>query len=289
MIAQLNWRGILRQNMTALGDTGSLFRRILVIVAHQDDETACSILLQRAREAQVVFATDGAPASEFFWGRYGSRDKYAAVRRTEALQALGVIGIEHAIFLQDGDSGVTFHDQELYLSLPSATRALAELAGQFKPDALVTPAYEGGHPDHDACSFLASAVGHSLSIPTWEMPLYNRSPNGTLVHQQFRIPLDGEIVFYPTELELRRRDEMLSKYVSQPDASQFVSAQVERFRPQPSYDYSQPPHPGPLNYEAWGWLMTGTELCSAFQSCTESWLPFSSQNYRKRSHRQVAG
>jgi hypothetical protein len=46
----------------------SLFGRILVIVAHQDDETACSVLLQRAREAWVVFATDGAPASEFFWG-----------------------------------------------------------------------------------------------------------------------------------------------------------------------------------------------------------------------------
>ncbi len=271
-----------------IGDTRSLFRRILVVVAHQDDETACSVLLQRAGQARVVFATDGAPASEFFWGGYGSRDKYAAVRRAEALQSLGVIRIEGATFLQDADTGVAFHDQELYLSLPLAMAALEELVCQFKPDALITPAYEGGHPDHDACSFLASAVGHSLSIPIWEMPLYHRSPTATLIHQEFRIPSDGEILLYPTEFELRRRNEMLSKYVSQPEVSKFVSAQVERFRPQPSHDYSRPPHPGTLNYEVWGWPMTGTELCSAFQSCKENWSLPDRENHKKRTRGQVA-
>ncbi len=47
-------------------DSKVLLGRVLVVVAHQDDEAACSVLLQRAREAQVVFATDGAPACEFF-------------------------------------------------------------------------------------------------------------------------------------------------------------------------------------------------------------------------------
>jgi N-acetylglucosamine malate deacetylase 2 len=128
-------------------------------VAHQDDETACSVLLQRAREARVVFATNGAPPSDFFWHRYGSRQQYAAVRHAEALQSLGVIGITEATFLQDAAR----QDQELYRFLPSALEAL-ELARHFKPDALVTPAYEGGHPDYDACSFLARSVGHSLSV-----------------------------------------------------------------------------------------------------------------------------
>ncbi len=246
---------------------GSLFGRILVVVAHQDDETACSVLLQRAREAAVVFATDGAPASEFFWQRYRSRQQYAAVRQAEALRSLRVIGIAAPAFLQDAATNIPFQDQELYRSLPSAIAALGQLACRFKPDALVTPAYEGGHPDHDACSFLVSAVGHCLSVPRWEMPLYHRSRTGTLVHQQFRSPLGGEILLYPTRSELRRRDEMLSKYISQPDISEFVSARVERFRPQPDYDYSRLPHPGALNYETWGWPMTGTDLCTAFQSC----------------------
>jgi hypothetical protein len=32
----------------------------------------------------------------------------------------------------------------------------------------------------------------------------------------------------------------------------FVTARVERIRPQPSYDYSPQPHLGLLNYEGWG-------------------------------------
>lgn len=262
-----------------VGDTRSLFGQILVLVAHQDDETACSVLLQRARQAWVVFATDGAPASEFFWRGYGTRDQYAAARYAEAVQSLGVIGIPEAIFLQDPANHAPFHDQELYRSLTSAITALEDLAGRLKPDALVTPAYEGGHPDHDACSFLANVIADNLSIPVWEMPLYHRSPDGALVHQEFRIPVGGEILLRPSQSELLLRDQMLSKYISQPDASKFVSALVERFRPQPGYDYSRPPHPGALNYEFWGWPVTGFELCAAF----ESYRPNSKRGLRREA------
>ena len=74
-----------------VGDTRSLFGRILVVVAREDDETACSVLLQRAHEARVVFATDRAPASEFFRRGYGSRQQYAAVRhgKTRNVHVLG--------------------------------------------------------------------------------------------------------------------------------------------------------------------------------------------------------
>lgn len=214
-----------------------------------------------------MFTTDGAPAAEFFWRRYGSREHYAAVRHPEALESLEVIGITGATFLEDALMRVRFHDQELFRGLPPAIQALEELAHHFKPDALVAPAYEGGHPDHGACSVLVSAVDQSLAIPRWEMPLYHRSPTGALVHQKFRIPLGGEIILNPTQLELRRRDEMLKKYVSQLDISMFVTARMKSFRPQPNYDYSRPPHLGPLNYEVWGWPMTGPQLCTAFRCC----------------------
>ena len=59
-------------------------------MAPEDDEPPVQ-LLQRVREAQVVFATDRAPASEFFWRGYGSRRQYAAVRhgKTRNLHVLG--------------------------------------------------------------------------------------------------------------------------------------------------------------------------------------------------------
>jgi len=252
--------------MTTDGDISPLFGRVLVLVAHPDDETACSVLLHRAGEAHVAFATDGAPAPEFFWSSYSSRRQYATVRHAEALHSLAVIGVAEPLFLRDDVSDAPFQDQALHLSLRSAKKSLEDLAHRLKPDALVAPAYEGGHPDHDACSFLAAAVGRSLSLPTFEMPLYHRSPSGTLVHQAFRDNLGADILLYPTQLELQDRAEMLNRYVSQTDLAMFVTALVERLRPQPVYDYLRPPHLGLLNYEVWGWHMTGTELCSAFQN-----------------------
>jgi N-acetylglucosamine malate deacetylase 2 len=244
----------------------SLGSRLLVFVAHQDDEVTCSVLLQRTPAALIVFATDGAPSAEFFWSSYGSRRRYAEVRHGEALESVGVLDNVKAIFLKDATTDLPFRDQELFRSLPSAGKALEAIARQFRPDALLAPAYEGGHPDHDACNFLVNTVGRALAIPRWEMPLYHRSPNGSLVRQKFRVSGVGEILLHPSQLELKRRGEMLSKYVSQPDLPKFIGEEIERFRLQPDYDYFQPPHSGALNYEVWGWPMTGSDVCAAFQS-----------------------
>ena len=60
-------------------------------------------LLQKMREAVVVIATDGAPRDEFFWGRYGSREAYAAVRREEARRAAQVAGVRELVLLAEED------------------------------------------------------------------------------------------------------------------------------------------------------------------------------------------
>jgi LmbE family N-acetylglucosaminyl deacetylase len=241
--------------------------RTLALVAHPDDETACAALLHRAREPLVVFGTDGSPMSPFFWGRFGSRASYAAVRREEAQRALPLIGIPHPTFLSTHASRLAFPDQQLYQRLDEAWVALLELASKLHLEAILAPAYEGGHPDHDSCSLLACLLGRELGIPVWEMPLYHRSQSGSLKHQEF-LNLNGtELTLYPTAEELGKRAEMLSTYASQPDASQFVNSPVELYRPQPEYDYSCPPHAGQLNYEAWQWPMSGFEVCQAFRSC----------------------
>jgi hypothetical protein len=35
----------------------------------------------------------------------------------------------------------------------------------------------------------------------------------------------------------------------------------ERFRPAPRYDFSRPPHAGPLQYELWDFPLTGRAFC----------------------------
>jgi LmbE family N-acetylglucosaminyl deacetylase len=244
----------------------SLFGHVLVLVAHPDDETACATLLQRARDATVVFCTDGAPKSSFFWNSYGSAEQYAVVRSGEARRALEILGITSMYFLRDPATQRLFSDQELYRAVPEALTALTS-AMTTQLDAIVAPAYEGGHPDHDACSLLAYLVGCERNIPVWEMPLYHRSEGGELVHQQFLEPDGSEVTLCSTARELGRRAEMLAAYASQQDAPNFISASMELFRPQPTYDYCRPPHPGLLNYELWGWPMSATEVCGAFHAC----------------------
>jgi N-acetylglucosamine malate deacetylase 2 len=243
-----------------------LLGRTLVLVAHPDDETACTALLQRARHATVMFCTDGAPSSKYFWASYGSRRAYADIRSTEAKKSLTIIGKTDLEFLCDPHRHERFKDQELYQNVTSAFAALLSKSREWQLEAIVAPAYEGGHPDHDACCFLAHLLGKELAIQVWEMPLYYRAPIGTVVHQEFIQPNGTEIPIALTNDELEKRREMFAAYVSQPDAPDFVKALVEVYRPQIAYDFAQPPHAGKLNYEVWGWSMTGIQLCHAFQA-----------------------
>jgi N-acetylglucosamine malate deacetylase 2 len=246
-------------------DLQALLGRTLVLVAHPDDEAAgCGVLLQRVSHPVVVFATDGAPRDDYFWRRFGSRQAYAETRRGEARDALGLIGVRQFEFLAVPNTSDSFVDQELYLAVPDALRALESVLDHHRPEALLTLAYEGGHPDHDTCNFLASLIGRRRRLPVFEMALYHRSADGLSVHLEFRLPSNAEITVEPTPEELDRKHRMLAAYKSQQLSVEFFTSDVERFRPLAAYDYGRPPHPGTLNYEAWQWSMSGSDLVRAF-------------------------
>ena len=59
---------------------------------------------------------------------------------------------------------------------------------------------------------------------------------------------------------------MVGSYVSQIQALEAFDLQVERFRPQLSYDFLRPPNTELINYEAWQWRMDAAELCGAFSA-----------------------
>lgn len=240
----------------------------MVLVAHPDDEAVgCGVLLQRMQNGIVVFATDGGPSDRYFWGQYGSPEAYVELREREARDALGIAGI-HEIHYLTGPDGKRIQDQEAFRSLPTAFDSLKKLVDELKPEAMLTLAYEGGHPDHDSCSVLSRALQTEVKLPVWEVPLYHRSTDGAGVHQEF-LPRDGERDEYVASIEatpdeLARKKRMVEAYVSQPGLVSTFKLDVERFRPQVAYDYTQPPHPGKLNYEAWQWRMSGEEVSRAF-------------------------
>lgn len=252
-----------------------LLGRTLVLLAHPDDETGgCTALIQRVREPIVVFATDGAPKDEFFWKAYGSQDRYRRIRKQEARCSLAGLGISNVHFLDEfmGATG-TFPDQELHERLSPALSALLAIVRRYRPHAILVPAYEGGHPDHDACSFLGALAGELAATPVWEMPLYHRDARGRLVCRRFRELNGTEIKIRLTTNELVNRSIMIANYSSQTDLGSFIDSNVERFRPQPQYDYTRRPHDGPANYEAWGWPITAERVCKNFRECMSQARP----------------
>ncbi len=251
--------------------------RTLVLVSHPDDETVgCGALMQRMAEPIVVIATDAAPRNEYFWGKHGSRLRYARRRAEEARAALSVAGVSEVVFLAEEARGEEiFLDQELYRGIRQGMELLAGIAERYRPQGLVTMAYEGGHPDHDVCSFLGRMLAEQYRLEVWEFPLYHRQHAqatcaaesgraGELVYQRFVVPGDKqETLLEVTPDELAIKQKMLAAYTSQhPFLFEFDPA-VERFRPQHAYDYSRPPHLGTLNYEAWQWPVTGRQVCAA--------------------------
>ncbi len=258
-----------------MADISELLGRTLVLVAHPDDETVgCGALLQRIAEPIVVFATDGAPHDQYFWDKYGSRLRYQRIREEEARQALSIIGVNEIEFFgnQPSQAGEGIADQSLHEHLFEAYEMLQSLITRHRLEAILTLAYEGGHPDHDCCSILGARLGIDSKVPVWEIPLYRRYLNGELVHQGFlshgyeheEVQLD----ISPEESKNKRA--MLDAYASQHPFLLEFDAAVERFRPQPKYDYTRRPHEGLLNYEAWGWTIKGEHVCNAHRNFTKS-------------------
>ena len=243
----------------------SLLGRTLVLVAHPDDECiAFGALLQRMREPVVVFATNGSPADPYFWQKYGSREAYAALRRREALASMKAVGVKDVIFLADLPGGERLIDQELFRNLWPAFDLLADIIRCRMTTALLTLAYEGGHPDHDSCSFLGAQLAKLAAIPCWEAPLYHRDADGGGTFQEFITPSGGETDLRPTPEEEERKREMCQAYKSQGDFLSRFTLSPETVRPQSMYDYTRPPHEGKTNYEAWQWKMSAQEVSAAF-------------------------
>jgi LmbE family N-acetylglucosaminyl deacetylase len=258
-----------------MNDLDPLLRATLILVAHPDDEVvACGSLMQKMRKAVVVFATDGAPRNDVFWKQYGSRQGYSAVRREEANTALESIGAD-AIFLADYIEG-GIADQELFLNLPAAISQITTMVSQVRPDCILTPAYEGGHPDHDAACFIGSVLGRRTEVPVWESPLYHRKADGSVAVQTFaeltgrehEVPVDGASPASVREKE--KKLAMIHAYKSQGLVLEAFRPELETFRPLANYDFTRPPLPWKLNYEHWEWAMTGADVAAAFTAFLEA-------------------
>ncbi len=233
-------------------------RRSLVVVAHPDDEVlGCGILMTRLPCVTVVHVTDGAPSNGDDARRHGFEDPltYAAARWAEACGALALAGVpacRHHSF------GIA--DQEAAHRLCNIALRLVSFLKDA--DLVLTHAYEGGHPDHDAVAFAVWAAvrlaGRMAQTTIVEMPFYHAGPEGW-IRQRF-LPHDDasdeiRLDLGPENLELKRR--MIACYPTQSETLAGFRLDQESFRVAPAYDFSVLPNGANLLYERHGWNLKG--------------------------------
>jgi N-acetylglucosamine malate deacetylase 2 len=105
-------------------------------------------------------------------------------------------------------------------------------------DGILTHAFEAGHPDHDVCAFMASALAISHGWPVWEMPLYHLSPDGNWRFQTFKEQVSAEWALQLTEVERSHKQRTLACYQSQAAVVELCDVREERFRRQWLHDFT---------------------------------------------------
>jgi N-acetylglucosamine malate deacetylase 2 len=206
------------------------FGRVLVVVAHPDDETiGCGGLLRRAAASLVVFGVDGAPLHYGYEKQFGSLQKYSEIRFGEASRALQHIR-DCSVRRLAHRGGEFFPDQHLFLQLPEAFVSLMRIAREFSPDLVVSHALEGGHLDHDACHILSKQAATALNVPALEFPLYWQSEAGKDVFQRFREQREDELVLRLSPEECGVKRKMFAEYRTQQNLLSVFQADSERFR-----------------------------------------------------------
>ncbi|HET7755593.1 MAG TPA: PIG-L family deacetylase [Anaeromyxobacteraceae bacterium] len=235
---------------------------VAIVAAHPDDETiGASALLLRSPGAAVIHLTDGAPRDRAFWTvkTDASRDEYATRRRLELRRAMRIAGVPEERQLR-----LAAVDQEAALALVPLARALAELLVDLRPRRIVTHAYEGGHPDHDAAAFVARGAIALLrqsgaeAPRLFEMTSYHASSGGALATCEYLDARAGPVhTRVLSAVERRAKDEMLAAYESQRDVIAWFPRELERLRRAPRCDFGRPPHEGVLWYERMGFPIDG--------------------------------
>ena len=228
-------------------------RRMALVVAHPDDETiAAGGSLHLMPDLLLVHVTDGAPWSNGDVVRRGfaTPAAYADAREAELQAALGLAGVRPRRLRL----GVV--DQEATARLAEVTDRLAAAFAADGSEAVLTHAYEGGHPDHDATACAVHRAAGRLGLPVFEFAGYHAGPGGSMVVQRFLPGAAETLVALPADDRARKRA-MLDAFRTQAEILSAFDPAVERFRPAEMPDFGSPPHEGALNYENWGWAMTG--------------------------------
>jgi len=119
----------------------------LIVSPHPDDEVLGATSVLRAGPVTVVHVTDGVPP----WTGASEQSQVRAARRAECEAAWRSLAAEV------DEISLGFADLRAWRSVPEIARSLSQVASATGAARVYLPAYQRGHPDHDA-TFLAGAL-----------------------------------------------------------------------------------------------------------------------------------
>lgn len=217
------------------------------VFAHHDDEFFIAATMRRKAAA-------GAEVSAVWLtvGGLGGRRREAESRR--AMKLLGV-GLERLYCLRLPDGRALNHLDEVVTRLEA-------LFDRLKPSAIFVPAWEGGHPDHDAAQ-LATSVAlkrAGLKAELCEFPLYHRFRSRLFSVGEFLPGPPGPAYTWLGLKERMLKQKLAGVYESQrpvmvpllalKGGPMLMQPRGEPWRQVPAdRDYRVPPHEGRLTYE----------------------------------------
>lgn len=247
-VREAGWRG--NAANAAYGGPGPA----VFVLAHHDDEVFCAGHIHHAmaagRQIRILWATAGGlapPGRRLFEG--------ARVRRLLRLAP-------------DAGRELKLPDQGAWRHAARIARETEALLGTVDDRAergasvVYVPAYEGGHPDHDAVNLAVAVLrARRPELTAREFPLYRRGPAGLSV--QAPRPAAGTPPVRFEVLPLGDDALALRRCLARANASQLLPSllpllalawaagrgRAEPSRPLPAHDYGRPPHSRPLLYE----------------------------------------
>jgi LmbE family N-acetylglucosaminyl deacetylase len=165
-------------------------KNILVLSPHPDDELiglGFTLLKQheQGNTITVIYTSNGAPQVPEWYpvGGCNNPEEYLEKRKIEAARALeDVLGIPaHDNYF------LPFADYDLSFCLPALENALKEIFSITNWSEVYVPAFEGGHPDHDATHLAAVKAYKLLGAPfyLYEYAEYGLDNEGKPVFNTF--------------------------------------------------------------------------------------------------------